>query len=332
MLFFNLLIMSILITISSNSWFGMWMGLEMNMLSIIPLMNNIKNLFSSESSIKYFITQALSSSIILFSMILMIKMNNLIPPQLNYSMNLIINSVLLVKMGSAPFHFWFPEIMEGLNWPMCLIMLTMQKINPMILISYNFYNIGFLSLIIILNMLISGILGLNQTSIRKILTYSSINHIGWMLSSLMILETIWISYFFIYSLILMNITIVLKMFNIFHTKQLILFMSKTPKVNFFFMLNFMSLGGIPPFIGFLPKWLTIQQLINCEFYLISFSMIILTLITLFYYIRLMISSLNLNSNEINFLTFNFNSKFTISYNNLINLISLIFCTMIFNLT
>nr|ALO71131.1 NADH deshydrogenase subunit 2 [Pselaphinae sp. 11 EF-2015] len=319
---------SSLISISANSWMGMWMGLEINLLSIIPLMNSTKNLYSSESSIKYFITQALASTIILMSIIFMMKSNNL-SFNMPYLFSMIFNSAMFTKMGAAPFHFWFPEIMEGLTWMNALIMLTWQKITPMVLTNYNFINLYFLSSIIICSMLISGILGLNQTSIRKILTYSSINHIGWMISSFLILETLWIYYFLIYSFMLILMISILNLYNIFSINQLIIFMNKNFLIYLFFILNFMSLSGLPPFIGFFPKWLTIQYLINYNFFMITYIMIIMTLISIYFYLRLMFSSLSLSSNEPFSLKKNSNN-FILMTLNFMNISLLPVCTLIFN--
>nr|ALO70949.1 NADH deshydrogenase subunit 2 [Pselaphinae sp. 12 EF-2015] len=319
---------STLISISSNSWFGMWLGLEINLLSIIPLMNNMNNSYSSESSMKYFIVQALSSTIILMMMILFMKFNY-ITNILNNSMNMIFNSALLTKMGSAPFHFWFPEVMEGLNWMNCFIMLSWQKITPMILLNYSLNNMNFIIIIIIISLMISGIMGLNQISMRKILTYSSINHISWMISSILFMETLWIIYLMIYFFIIFNVIYMLNLYKIFFINQLFIY-SLNLKNFLFFSMNFLSLAGLPPFIGFFPKWLIIQMLINNNFKMLSLIMIILTLISMFFYIRLMYSSLNLNIDNINFIFNEFKLNSFFSFLNFLNLSSLIICTLMFS--
>nr|YP_010947525.1 NADH dehydrogenase subunit 2 [Hesperus amabilis]WGO76428.1 NADH dehydrogenase subunit 2 [Hesperus amabilis] len=329
MMFFLSMITGTLISISSLSWMGMWMGLEINLLSIIPLMNSNKNSYSSEASLKYFITQALASTIILFSM--MILLNDIPLVNLaNKSIIMMFNSAILTKMGAAPFHFWFPEIMEGLNWNLCLIMLTWQKITPMVILMYNSNLPLFFMIIIIFSMLISGIIGFNQTSMRKILAYSSINHIAWMISTMFIMETTWFYYFIVYVAISINITLIFNLLNVFQIKQMITVMNKNPQVKFFFILNFLSLGGLPPFLGFFPKWLTIQNLIENNFFIMTFIMIILTLLTLVYYIRLMYSTILLSSSEMNFILYPKLNQFWIFSSNFVILVSLLTCTILFN--
>nr|AML25536.1 NADH dehydrogenase subunit 2 [Staphylinidae sp. BMNH 1274704] len=327
-IFIFCLMIGSLISISSSTWMGMWMGLEINLLSIIPLMNNKKNIYSSEASMKYFITQALASTIIMFSIISMSKINSLI--WLNNSMMLIFNSALLTKMGAAPFHFWFPEVMEGLSWINCLILLTWQKLAPMILVMYNMNYPMFFSMIICLSLLISGILGINQISLRKIMAYSSINHIGWMISSMFFINSLWMYYFLIYSIISMNLIFMFNLFNIFFIKQLISLNSFNFINKFIFIFNFMSLGGLPPFLGFMPKWMTIQNLIMQKFYFISLIMTSLTLITLFFYIRITYSTLMFNTNEFNFKIKNFYNSNLLMLFNSITIMGLIICTSLFN--
>nr|YP_009995910.1 NADH dehydrogenase subunit 2 [Spondylis buprestoides]QNQ64861.1 NADH dehydrogenase subunit 2 [Spondylis buprestoides] len=328
-LFFNSLIMGTLIAISSYSWFTMWIGLEINLLSMIPLMNDYKNLYPSEAALKYFITQALASTILLFSVIFLLKMTEFLIWNMNYWMLIIFNSSLLLKVGAAPFHAWFPEVMEGLNWINCLIMLIWQKIAPMMLLMYNF-QMSYLFYMIIISSFIGGIFGLNQMSLRKIMTYSSINHISWMLASMMNSQTIWFIYFMIYSVITINIILIFWILNIFYMKQLLLMFNYNKNLKFFFILNFLSLGGLPPFLGFFPKWLTINNLIQNYFYSISFLLIIFTLITLFFYLRIMFSSLLINMNE-TLIFFNKKIYYTVLFFNFLSLIGLLSCTFIFNI-
>nr|AML25770.1 NADH dehydrogenase subunit 2 [Hydrophilidae sp. BMNH 1274306] len=292
-LFFSTLISSTMISISSQSWLGMWMGLEINLMSFIPMMSYHKNMMSTESSIKYFIIQALASTLILMSIILM---TNMFLISYDFS-SMIFNSALFTKMGAAPFHFWFPEMIEGLSWMNSLILMTWQKIAPLVIFSYNINNLISM-FVVIFCMMISGFMGINQISLRKIMAYSSINHLGWMISSMMFNQMIWMIYFLIYSIMSINIIFILNKFNLFYLKQLFYHMKNNKTIKLFFIMNFLSLGGLPPFIGFFPKWITIQTLISNQALMLTFIMMILTLITLFFYVRITFSSILLSSSEI----------------------------------
>nr|ALO77214.1 NADH deshydrogenase subunit 2 [Glaresis sp. GLA01] len=327
LLFTLTLMIGSLISISSYSWFSMWIGLEINLLSIIPIISSTSNSFKSESALKYFVVQAMASMILLMSIILMSNINQFIFSKM--SLTIMINSTLLTKMGAAPFHFWFPEIMEGLSWNNSIIMLTWQKLAPMILLIYNNFTIFFLTIIIIFNMIISGIMGLNQTSLRKIMAYSSINHMGWMISIILFNNSLWFIYYIIYSLITINMILIFKHLNSLYLKQLFTSMNNN-YIKLFFLINFLSLGGLPPFLGFLPKWLTILSLTENNLIFIPTMMTIMTLMTLYMYLRIIFNSLIMSNNEINFIMFYPKLNNTLMTYNYLIIMSLIFCTMIFN--
>nr|YP_009476265.1 NADH dehydrogenase subunit 2 [Psilogramma increta]AVM38360.1 NADH dehydrogenase subunit 2 [Psilogramma increta] len=290
MFFMFILFFSTMISISSNSWFGCWIGLEINLLSFIPLISNSNNLFSSEAALKYFLTQSIASMNFLFSILMkMILMKNF---EMNYFISIMINSSLLMKMGSAPFHFWFPNISEGLSWFNNFILMTWQKITPLILLSY-YLNYDYMYLIIIMNVMIGAIGGLNQTSLRKLMSFSSINNLGWMIFSILISENLWIFYFFFYSFLISIMFFLFYILNMFFIDQLFINnMNFMIKLNLF--INFLSLGGLPPFVGFLPKWIIINFLMMNKFYLLTFIMVMSSLITIYFYIRIIYSSFMFN--------------------------------------
>nr|QIV24653.1 NADH dehydrogenase subunit 2 [Hermerius prionoides] len=330
LLFFTSMLSGSLIAISSYSWLSMWVGLEINLLSIIPLLSDSNNLFPSESALKYFITQAMASAILLFSIISSINLNDFIVTESSYYWLIVMNSAILTKMGAAPFHAWFPEVMEGLNWINCLIMLTWQKLAPMVILMYSMNMTMFLSAIIVFSTIISGILGLNQISLRKIMAYSSINHISWMISSMLNSQSIWFLYFLVYFVITANIVLLFYLTNSLYLKQLFNAFNQNKTLKFLFVMNFLSLGGLPPFLGFFPKWLTINNLVENNFLVLSVILIISTLVTLYFYLRVTFSTLIINSTELIIKTPQ-PKNFIIMISNFISLAGLIACTLVFNM-
>nr|YP_010022758.1 NADH dehydrogenase subunit 2 [Calliphora nigribarbis]QOP39606.1 NADH dehydrogenase subunit 2 [Calliphora nigribarbis] len=297
MMFFSILMMGTLISISANSWLGAWMGLEINLLAFIPLMSDNK-LMSTEASLKYFLTQALASSVFLFAVILFLL--NSSKTNSNYFMEMMIFSSLLLKSGSAPFHFWFPNVMEGLSWSNALILMTWQKIAPLMLISYIIFK-PLIMTSIILSSLIGALGGLNQTSLRKLMAYSSINHLGWMLAAMYNSNLLWLTYFMFYSFLTFAMIFMFNMFKTSHVNQLFSLFFHSKIMKFFLFFNLLSLGGLPPFLGFFPKWIVIQSLtINNQLFLLTF-MVLMTLITLYFYMRLSYSAFMLNYYENNWL-------------------------------
>lgn len=275
-IFFTLLIFRTLISISASNWLSIWIGLELNLFSIIPILNFKSSIYSIEATIKYFLIQAFASILLL---IFLINKNLLF---INNDNILIIMS-LLIKLRLMPFHLWLPSIIEGLNWISCLLIITWQKITPLIIISYLNVNKNIIFLIILIS--INSIFGLNQNSIRKILAISSINNTTWILFAILINENLWINYFLIYSLLNFLIIKILNNYNINYINQIKLF-----NLNFFFKLNILilifSIIGLPPIIGFLIKWILIKTLIYNNIYIIIIILIILTILNLLFYIKI----------------------------------------------
>nr|YP_010049523.1 NADH dehydrogenase subunit 2 [Mirocaris indica]QPL15858.1 NADH dehydrogenase subunit 2 [Mirocaris indica] len=304
-LFFFSLILGTLITFSSSSWFTAWLGLELNLLSFIPIISSKFNQYSSEASLKYFLIQALGSAIILASAPSFLLFE--------WSPNMLICSALLLKMGAAPVHFWFPAVMEGINWPQCIILMTIQKIAPMLMLSYTYSTLT-LSIIFfasITSSLVGSISGLNQTLMRKIMAYSSINHMAWMLAAIHLSEIMWMTYFLVYALISSSIALIMHSQQIYHFNQLSSHNFKTSATKLITFISFLSLGGLPPFLGFIPKWLVIQELSNSKAFVWLLFLLISALITLFYYLRVTLSTLTLSSPKIKN-TISFTSKTLLS--------------------
>nr|URX54006.1 NADH dehydrogenase subunit 2 [Glyptotermes sp. 14 AB-2022a] len=281
------LIGGILISISSNSWLGAWMGLEINLMSFIPLMSTQENIYTTEASLKYFLVQALASSSLMFFVMMKALMNQMIVSGSLHSYAIM--TPLLLKMGAAPLHWWFPSVMEGMSWTNCLLMMTVQKTAPMMLISYSMNTTSMTLSIILMSVVVGSIGGMNQTSLRKILTYSSINHTGWMLAAMLGGSNMWLMYFAAYSLLTSTVTFIAKSYNISFVNQTMM-VNKKAETKFTLFMTLLSLGGLPPFIGFLPKWMVIQLMIMNKLSLIVAVMVVMSLTTLYYYLRMCYSS------------------------------------------
>nr|QBZ37536.1 NADH dehydrogenase subunit 2 [Aesalus sp. JL-2019] len=329
MIFYTSLMTGTLISISSYSWMGMWMGLEINLLAFVPLISESNNAKKSEAALKYFITQAMASTILMFSIIyssLMVMYNM---EMSNFS-NLMMSTAVLTKLGAAPFHFWFPEVINGMSWSNSLILLTIQKIAPLIIMSYIEKTTMFISFSIISSMLISGLMVMSQNSLQKIMAYSSINHLGWMLGSMMFINSFMMYYFIIYFLTTTSIVLIFKYLNIFTLKQLFMSANNSMTMKIMFSMNFLSLGGLPPFLGFLPKWLVIQEMVNQGLILISLLMIFLTLMMLFFYLQITLSMLILSISNLKYYKQNYISKSLAATLNIFSIVSLSLCTLMFN--
>nr|YP_009428548.1 NADH dehydrogenase subunit 2 [Euproctis similis]AMJ17403.1 NADH dehydrogenase subunit 2 [Euproctis similis] len=324
--FLFILIFSTFMVISSNSWLGCWIGLEMNLLSFIPLISNSNNLFSTEASLKYFLVQSIASINFLFFILMIMIFKNLL---MNSFLMVLINFTMLMKMGSVPFHFWFPNMVEGLSWFNNFILMTWQKISPMILMSY-YFNMKLMIFMILMNTIIGALGGIKQTSLRKLMAFSSINNLGWMLVALMISENLWLFYLFIYSFMMSIMCFLFNMMNVFFINQLfIINMNTIIKINL--LINFLSLGGLPPFLGFFPKWIIINSLMNNNLIFLIFIMIMMSLIILFFYIRIIYSSIMFNYFKMKWFNFNFNGNKMLLINifSFLSIFMMIICSFFF---
>nr|QXT44388.1 NADH dehydrogenase subunit 2 [Astalotermes cf. brevior CMRT056] len=291
------LMSGMLVSVSSNSWLGAWMGLEINLMSFIPLMSNVKNMYNTEASLKYFIVQVLASATLLFMVVMSTLMEDLFSFESNTYTPMIICTPLLLKSGAAPFHWWFPGVMEGLSWENCALLMTIQKAAPLMLMSYLIEMNIFTLSIIMLSTIVGAIGGLNQTSMRKILTYSSINHTGWMLIALTTSENLWMMYFMIYSTLALTVVSAIKLSGVSFINQTMMTNKETTLMKFMMFTSLLSLGGLPPFLGFLPKWIVIQAMILNNMAPLAVIVVVTSLITLYYYLKISYSSFMILNTE-----------------------------------
>nr|YP_011014011.1 NADH dehydrogenase subunit 2 [Unio bruguierianus]WQA10092.1 NADH dehydrogenase subunit 2 [Unio bruguierianus] len=279
LLFMFLMVSSTCMVASSSNWLMTWMGLEINMLGYIPLMFMKESSSESEAAVKYLVPQSLGSTIFIASAIISSYFNNL---------QILMMIAMCLKLGVAPFHFWFPPVMASLQLTPAFILLTWQKIAPILAISsMNSLLVKIIMPIAMVSALWGGIGGLNQTDIRSLLTYSSIGHTGWMLASVNSNYMILIAYLTTYILINMSIYAFLAKEHTKSYKQL--FSSKEPGKVFILAITILSLGGLPPFTGFIMKLLVLMLTESKT--IIIFGLIIGALVSLFYYLSLTFSTL-----------------------------------------
>ena len=281
----------------------------MNILAILALLINSSSPRGKEATLKYFLIQTLASSILLTAALLAASLQQGLS---NYSpLSFLIFFRLLIKIAAAPFHLWLPQVVEGLSWRNTFIILTWQKIAPSALLLNCFEikprSVRPLLLAASLSAAAGAIGGLAQTSTRKILSFSSINHLGWSLAGLRIRLVYWTVYFSLYCLLLFIVTLLTKAYNIASLSASSLFPSKISKTAFY--LSLFSFGGLPPFIGFMPKWILINQL-NKVSAALTLLLVIRRLPSLFFYLNLAIT--NIFSKTKNFLPLHSNSNLSIT--------------------
>nr|WNH22805.1 NADH dehydrogenase subunit 2 [Uroconger syringinus] len=277
-------------TFASSHWLMAWMGLEINTLAILPLMMVQHHPRAVEATTKYFLTQATAAALILFSATLNAWLSGSWEIQQHFhpTIAVMITMALGLKVGLAPMHFWMPEVLQGLNLTTGLIMSTWQKLAPMILIYQLSTEMNQTMMIIIgmMSAMVGGWGGLNQTQLRKMLAYSSIAHMGWMMAVLTYSPKIMILNLLVY---IMMTTTAFMTLNILTTKninKLAMSSTKAPILAVTTLMVMLSLGGLPPMTGFLPKWAILQELTKQELPLVATIMALTALLSLFFYMRI----------------------------------------------
>lgn len=310
--------------VGANDLITFYLGIELQSLAFYILAAfKIYSNFSTEAGLKYFILGAFSSGLLLFGCSLIYGFSGttnfydlkllLLGSELPLSifLGIVVGSIFIIigilfKLGAAPFHMWLPDVYEGVPTSITAIF----AIVPKIAIFSVFLRLNF-SLLFIdfpfwqelltysgLSSIVIGTFGaLYQTKLKRLLAYSAISHVGFLLIGFISLST-WsifslIFYLLVYIIISINIFSVIlsirKRTNNIKIKKIneliILFKSnKTLAINFALIL--FSIAGIPPLAGFYSKFYIFVSAIKADVYVVALIAAILSVIGCLYYIRL----------------------------------------------
>jgi len=305
--FYFLLFISILMAIRFNSRIIIWISLEINILRFLPIISSGLNI-ELENSVKYFIVQRWASIIFLMRFFFCNYLFN------RFYLLLIIR--MFIKLGVSPFHTWFISILKTCSLFILIILSTIQKLIPLIILNniYINYIIFYFSIfftIVFIVFILSRVINLN-----KLLALSSLGNILWLISRNILSIKLILLFILIYIYILLGIYI---FYNIYYFN---IFM-QINRINLFdkiiIVIVFISLGGMPPMLGFLRKLLILKIIFIYENIFLFLIIIFSSLILLYHYISRMYF----------FLTFIPSIKLSLNYYNnswfkFVYLISLIF--------
>nr|QOD97550.1 NADH dehydrogenase subunit 2 [Lophotis ruficrista] len=284
------LLLGTTITISSNHWVMAWTGLELNTLAIIPLIAKSHHPRAIEAAIKYFLVQAAASTLILFSSTTNAWVTGQwdITQLTHQTSSLLLTTAIAMKLGLTPFHFWFPEVLQGSSLMTALLLSTMMKFPPLTILFMTSHTLNptLLTIMAIASTAVGGWMGLNQTQTRKILAFSSISHLGWMTIIIIYSPKLTLLTFYLYILMTSSVFLALNTIKALNLPTLMTTWTKTPMLNTTLLLALLSLAGLPPLTGFLPKWLIIQELTKQEMATATTIIAMLSLLGLFFYLRL----------------------------------------------
>nr|AGN71407.1 NADH dehydrogenase subunit 2 [Petropedetes sp. MVZ 234827] len=277
------------VTLLSYHWLLAWIGLEINTLAIIPMMTKTPHPRAIEATTKYFLIQALASALLLFSSLAnAYQMGEWTIFSLSQPSSIALFMALATKLGLAPMHFWVPEVLQGVPLSTGFILSTWQKIAPLTVTlqvaqALDLYLVTSLS---ILSIVIAGWSGINQTQLRKIMAFSSIGHLGWVLVVIKLNPQLSVFTFVVY--IITTSATFLTLMKISSTKlsDLSTSWSKSPALTSTLMLSLLSLAGLPPLLGFSPKLFVSLELIKHDAVILTALISLLSLLATFFYLRL----------------------------------------------
>jgi len=294
--------------IISNDLLILYLSIELFSLTFYLITTIHQNYYTTEAGIKYFIYNFLAGAFYLLGCTLIyldygtINFTNLIllePTMSNitgaFGFIFIIISFLF-KLSVAPFHFWTPDVYQGVLYPITAFFTIFPKF-IIVTFFFKFYlyilYIPYLNYLLIFCGLLSVFIGtigaFTQYNIKRLFAYSTISNAGFLIILISLGTPLASQYLFFYILtyILANLGVftVLINANISNMLGLRNIFVGNPIYAILLSLPVLSLAGLPPFIGFLAKFLSIYLIFNNNLILISVILLIFSVLSLFYYLR-----------------------------------------------
>ena len=289
----------------------------MQTLSLILIMylNEKTSYLNLESIFKYTIISAIFSILILIYIISEYNDNNVVFIK-SYSVISIITIIAFsIKIGIFPFHIWIPEVYLGINLNSIFILGLIPKIVIFLLWSKLYLMNNIFYIMVFSSLLFSCLAGLNQSNFKLIIAYSSIYNISFIFSSFFISNSLSITYSWIYfTIYFFTSTILIMSINKTLTNNYLIYLNNIDnKVNILMVITLFSLIGIPPLAGFFIKVFFIKHIIYTKMIMLTIVIILTTLVSSFYYVRIVKIIYDLNIINLN-QWLNISSKIK-SYNN-----------------
>nr|AAG00667.1 NADH dehydrogenase subunit 2 [Draco blanfordii]AAL60091.1 NADH dehydrogenase subunit 2 [Draco indochinensis] len=278
-----------IITLSSHHWLMAWAGLEMNTLAILPVISKTKHPRAIEATTKYFLTQAVASCLLLASSMMNAWQTGTwdILQMTNKLASTTMTIALVMKAGAVPLHFWLPEVMQGSTLYTTMLISTWQKIAPMALL-YSMSNHTQPIIIVTLGILsttFGGWGGINQTQLRKMMAFSSITNLGWALIVTPFEPNMFAITILTYILMMIPTFTLMVMLATKTLQNLSTSWTTSPTGTTLLMILLLSVAGLPPLTGFLPKLLILNELVTQNLTTIATMTAMTSLLNLVFYLR-----------------------------------------------
>ena len=311
-------LLGMFIMISSNSMLTMYLGLETLSLSLYALVAfDRNNATSAESAMKYFVLGAIASGSLLYGISWVYGLTGSLEfdaiataaqnPEINgmplwFGMAFIIVGIAF-KFGAVPFHMWLPDVYQGARTPVGLYIATAPKLAALALTLRILVDglgdlhavwQGMIMVLAVLSLLVGNIVAIAQTNIKRMLGYSAIAHVGFILLAIFTGSEQGYAAALFYTLTYIVMAagafgmIILLSRQGFEAEDLSDFKGLNARSPWFalMMLSFMfGMAGVPPWVGFFAKLNVISAVIDAGFPALAVLMVIASVIGAYYYLR-----------------------------------------------
>jgi NADH-quinone oxidoreductase subunit N len=327
--------LGMMVMISSNHFLSLYLGLELLSLSLYAMVALQRDSGrSSEAAIKYFVLGAIASGMLLYGMSMIygatghLNIEAIVSSILSghSDSNLLRLGVVFVivgigfKLGAVPFHMWIPDVYQGSPTSVTLLIGTAPKVAAFAFVlrllaealghpSLHQDWSQMLTVLAVASLIIGNVVAIAQTNFKRMLAYSTIAHMGFLLVGFMTgsISGYSASLFYVLTYVLMALggfgVILLLSRDGFEAEELsdLRGLSQTnPWCAFLLMIILFSMAGIPPTVGFWSKLFVIQSIIDLGYVGLAVTAVMSSLIGAFYYLRVVkIMFFDANESSIN---------------------------------
>jgi NADH-quinone oxidoreductase subunit N len=313
--------LGMMVMISANHLLSLYLGLELLSLSLYAMVALQRDsATATEAAMKYFVLGALASGMLLYGMSMLygatgnLEITRLAETIVNVGARdpvLVFALVFIVaglgfKLGAVPFHMWVPDVYQGAPTAVTLFIGSAPKLAAFAFIMRLLVQgLGAEQLVVewqqmlivmaVLSLAIGNITAIAQTNLKRMLAYSTIGHMGFLLLGILSGDLVGYSagMFYVVVYVLMNLgsfgMIMLLSRSGFEAENLEDFKglnTRDPWYAFMMLLLMFSMAGIPPTVGFYAKLTVLQAVINAGFVWLAVVAVLFSLVGAFYYLRL----------------------------------------------
>nr|ABC84554.1 NADH dehydrogenase subunit 2 [Kinyongia boehmei] len=281
------LVLGTIITTASHHWLSAWMGLVLNMLPMLVIIIKPKHPRAAEAATKYFLIQTIASTLILFSGAVNAAQTgrwSISQTKDKYACAMLLLA-LTMKTGAAPTYFWLPEVMQGVTTTTAMVIATWQKIAPITIMFTTHLPPNLTMISGIMSIVVGGLGSINHTQLRKLMAFSSIANLGWTMVILTIAPHIAIFNIFAYMMMLFPTFTLIQKMTLKTLQDSMSAWTTSPTMSTLLTLMLLTLAGLPPFTGFIPKLMILDKLATQDFIPIALTVAMTSLINTFFYIR-----------------------------------------------